>query len=373
MANPGTIRFAELSVTPSPPPVGYCLIYVKTDNIAYIEDSSGNEVPIGANVAITSLTGEATATGPGAAVVTLSNSAVIGKVLTGFTAGPNSPVLATDTILQAFQKLQAQSTSTSGSAITSLTGDVTATGPGAAAATISANVVTNAKLAQAPANTLKGNNTGGTANETDLTVAQVNTMLGTVTNVTGSGNIASSGGATPNITFTGVLPIANGGTNSSAALNNNRIIVSSGSAIVEAAALTNGQLLIGSTGAAPVAAAITAGSGILITNAAGSITVATNSITATTTKTANYTILTTDSTIFCDTSGGAFTLTLPSPTSIAGKIFRIIDITGFFQTNNLTLARSSTEKIEGLAASKILQTAWGWFQITTDGTDWFVG
>lgn len=36
---------------------------------------------------------------------------------------------------------------------------------------------------------------------------------GTVTNVTGSGNIASSGGTTPNITFTGTLPIANGGTN----------------------------------------------------------------------------------------------------------------------------------------------------------------
>jgi len=33
-----------------------------------------------------------------------------------------------------------------------------------------------------------------------------------VTNVTGSGNISSSGGATPNITFTGTLPIANGGT-----------------------------------------------------------------------------------------------------------------------------------------------------------------
>lgn len=36
---------------------------------------------------------------------------------------------------------------------------------------------------------------------------------GTVTTVTGSGNIASSGGTTPNITFTGTLPIANGGTN----------------------------------------------------------------------------------------------------------------------------------------------------------------
>ena len=35
---------------------------------------------------------------------------------------------------------------------------------------------------------------------------------GTVTAVTGSGNISSSGGTTPNITFAGTLPIANGGT-----------------------------------------------------------------------------------------------------------------------------------------------------------------
>ena len=72
----------------------------------------------------------------------------------------------------------------------------------------------------------------------------------------------------------GTLSITKGGTNSTTALNNNRIMVSSGSAIVEAAALTNGQLLIGSTGAAPVAAALTQGSGITITNGAGSITIA---------------------------------------------------------------------------------------------------
>jgi hypothetical protein len=71
-----------------------------------------------------------------------------------------------------------------------------------------------------------------------------------------------------------VLPVANGGTNSDAALNNNRIMVSSGSAIVEAAALTDGQLLIGDTGGAPVAANLSEGSGIEITNGAGSIEIA---------------------------------------------------------------------------------------------------
>jgi predicted heme/steroid binding protein len=65
---------------------------------------------------ITQLSGEATALGPGNATVTLSNSAVISKVLTGLNiTGGN--VIATDTILQAFGKVQNQ--------INGLTGGVT--------------------------------------------------------------------------------------------------------------------------------------------------------------------------------------------------------------------------------------------------------
>ena len=56
---------------------------------------------------ITSLTGEATASGPGAASVTLSTSAVTGKVLTGLNI-TGGTVLATDSILTAFGKLQNQ-------------------------------------------------------------------------------------------------------------------------------------------------------------------------------------------------------------------------------------------------------------------------
>ncbi len=74
----------------------------------------------------------------------------------------------------------------------------------------------------------------------------------------------------------GVLPIAQGGTNSGTALNNNRIMVSNSGAITEAPALTNGQLLIGSSNTAPVAANITAGTGISVTNGAGSITISTS-------------------------------------------------------------------------------------------------
>lgn len=54
------------------------------------------------------------------------------------------------------------------------TGDVTIT---TNVTTIGTNVVTNAKAAQMATLTMKGNNTGSTANAIDLTVAQVKTML----------------------------------------------------------------------------------------------------------------------------------------------------------------------------------------------------
>lgn len=66
-----------------------------------------------------------------------------------------------------------------------LTGDVTTSG--AVATTIAANAVTNAKAAQMATNTIKGNNTGGTANALDLTTAQVNAILPVFVGDSGSG------------------------------------------------------------------------------------------------------------------------------------------------------------------------------------------
>lgn len=62
---------------------------------------------------------------------------------------------------------------------------------------IAANGVTNALLAQMPTLTIKGNNTGGTTNALDLTVAQVNAILPVFTN-TLNGLVPLSGGGTTN-------------------------------------------------------------------------------------------------------------------------------------------------------------------------------
>lgn len=84
-----------------------------------------------------------------------------------------------------------------GNYITALTGDVTATGPGSVAATIAANAVTNAKLAQMPAHTFKGNNTGSTANALDLTQTQLTAELNQFT-ISLQGVVPGSGGGTSN-------------------------------------------------------------------------------------------------------------------------------------------------------------------------------
>ena len=78
-----------------------------------------------------------------------------------------------------------------------LTGDVTGSGTGSFVATIASNTVTNAKAAQMGAGTIKGNNTGGTANASDLTAAQVTAMLNQYTSSL-QGLVPGSGGGTTN-------------------------------------------------------------------------------------------------------------------------------------------------------------------------------
>ena len=72
-----------------------------------------------------------------------------------------------------------------------------------------------------------------------------------------------------------------------------------------------------------------------------------------TTKTANYTMADGDN-IFADTSGGAFTLTLPASPTIGMQV-KIIDAEGTAGTNNITVGRNS-QPIMGSAADMTIST-----------------
>lgn len=86
----------------------------------------------------------------------------------------------------------------------------------------------------------------------------------------------ASGAVVLTTKVTGILPVANGGTNSSTALSSNRLIISSGGAIGEAAAMTDGQVVVGKTGNAPQLVAL---SGDATVNNTGAMTIANDAIT----------------------------------------------------------------------------------------------
>ncbi len=139
--------------------------------------------------------------------------------------------------------------------------------------------------------------------------------------------------------------IVNNDVNASAAIAGSKITPNFGSQ-----ALTAGQSVLGTTTAA--------------NTLAGSLTLTTRSIAGaltidTTTK---------DYIILVDTSATR-NITFPAPTN--GRILIIKDIIGTCETNNITMVRNGSEKIDGIAASRVLNTNWGYWTFTSDGTDWF--
>ena len=507
-----------------------------TDSILGAFEKVQGQINATSGSAITALTGDVVATGPGSVTATIQPNSVTNSKLaqmtantvkaniTGGTANPTDAALGTvtettssvltltgwtdATIGSPTITVKQSSTSQSGylsstdwntfnnkqpagNYITALTGDVVATGPGSSASTIQTNVVSNSKLAQAPTNTLKGNNTGVTANVTDLTTSQVNTLLGTVTTIgTIDGNGASANGlsisgnslfaqsasnSNPGLvnnttqTFSGnknfngnVLVLATSTTAVEIGLSSQFIFDSTNSALgiglqpstaafidavnstaasktlqltgygIGSTVGTRGRFARGTSGtptaaqtgdiinfwsargygasqfAAASTAAINAVAGENFTNTSnltylsfnttptGSVTSAENFRVASTgvtlgpqtsstsihqingglfrtnkTITANYTVdtTTTDDIIFCNQSAG-ITVTLPAPTN--GRSILIKDISGNAQTNTITIVRHASEKIENLAASRILYTNYGTWTFVADGTNWWM-
>lgn len=156
--------------------------FVKFDGVTgkLIKDSpatvSNADVAAAAAIALTKL-----------ATITISRAVISDG------AGVLSPATTTSTeigfvngVTSAIQT-QLNGKQTTGSYITALTGDVTASGPGSVTATIANNAVTNAKMATMATLTIKGNNTGGASNPLDLTTAQTTAILDSLVGDSGAG------------------------------------------------------------------------------------------------------------------------------------------------------------------------------------------
>jgi hypothetical protein len=84
-------------------------------------------------------------------------------------------------------------------------------------------------------------------------------------------------------------------------------------------------------------------------------------------KTTTYSIAATDYTILGDTTGGAFTVTLPTAASITGRIYVIKRTSA--SANNLTVGTTSSQTIDG-ATTKVLGSQYACIAVQSDGTNW---
>lgn len=166
---------------------------------AQLVDSSGGSGTFNA------LSGEATSTATGGAT-TLTNSAVIGKVITGFTSGAGT-VAATDTILQAIQKLNGNDgLKATDSAVVHLAGAESITG----AKTFSTQPlgIVGASIGNTAAGNIAATNVQAAINELDsekqaLLVSATNIKTINGSSILGSGDLTISSGSSLTTTTVG--------------------------------------------------------------------------------------------------------------------------------------------------------------------------
>lgn len=226
---------------------------------------------------ITALTGDASATGPGSAALTL---ATVNANVGSFTLA-NITVNAKGLITAASSTTTGNLTDVGTDGITITNGTGAVIGTGTSISQHVADTTHNGYLASTDWNTFNSKQPAGnyiTALTGDVAATGPGSVGATLATV--NANTGSFGSATsiPSFTVNGKgLITAASSNNLLAASNSNGIAYYNGTQLTTATALTNGQLLIGSTGVAPVPANITqaANQGVTITNGAGSISLGT--------------------------------------------------------------------------------------------------
>lgn len=86
------------------------------------------------------------------------------------------------------------------------------------------------------------------------------------------------------------------------------------------------------------------------------------------TVTSNYSIELGDQIILVDETGGAVTVTLPTPT-YEGERYLVKQITG--GANNTTIDTEGSETIDG-ASSQSLAAQWEWYEVVSDGDNYLI-
>lgn len=202
---------------------------------------------------------------------------------------------------------------------------------------------------------------GGTGNASfavgDLLYASTTTALSKLADVaTGNALISGGVGVAPSYGkigltthVSGTLPIANGGT----ALTTTP---------------TNGQLLIGN-GTNYTLATLTQGTGISVTNASGAITIANSNTLFWSSKTAAYTITSSDFIVFASAASGAYSVTLPTAVGASGKNYIIKKIDN--SANVVTVATTSSQTIDG-QPNYLLSLQWNGVNVVSDGVNWLI-
>lgn len=71
-------------------------------------------------------------------------------------------------------------------------------------------------------------------------------------------------------------------------------------------------------------------------------------------------------------NSGSIAITIQLPTPVQNFWFIVKDVGFNAFTNNITIARAGSEKIDGVAANFVISNSGAAWIFTSDGTDWFV-